>query len=285
MDKAWYINGEEKRKIDAYELTQAEYHDIYKGYLYCKTDGCVAEMELVEQDKKNYLRFFRKAKGSKHSDFCKLVDGEDVDGVNGTQSNGVGVGLSDKHSKDILDDVYKIATGTKKPRTPRGKDTGKDKTKKVDKNKDKDKDKTTYTALPTSTRSKNVVEREPPVHRKDVASFLISKNKCTYAVFGEIIDIKIMDDEAYIMISDGKTSQLKICFRNAFVRNNESDFKALKFVEMYNNKKVGKVNCTCICFREEIGSEIIGDVLESDKIRFDNMGIMHIRNIVVREME
>ena len=51
---------------------------------------------------------------------------------------------------------------------------------------------------------------------------------------------------------------------------------------MYVDKKQEKVKCTCICFREKIGEEIIGDVLESDKIRFDNKGIIHIRSIVIK---
>ncbi|MFQ9979283.1 hypothetical protein [Clostridium cadaveris] len=284
MDKAWYINGTEKEKIIAYKINQAEYVGKYKGHLYCCIDGCNAEMVFVEQDKKDFLRFFRRLSGSKHNDGCPYKDGNNIFGISGTTGTGVARGLGIEHAKNILDDTYKIATNTKKPRTPSTK-KGNNGQKKVDPDKEK-KNVENTTTLPKTDESKNGNgSGTVHVHRKDVASFLISKNKRTYSVYGDIVEICLKDDESYITITNDGKKLLKICFRGAFKTNYEAEYRALKFLEIYNDmcKKNGKtVKCTCICFREEISNEIIGDVLEEDKIRFDNKGIWAIWGLINR---
>lgn len=84
MESAWYINEGKKIKVNAYEINQSEYQNNYQGKLFCYVEGCPAQIVLVEQQKKEYKRFFRKLQGSKHMAGCPGDNGNgEYEGVGG----------------------------------------------------------------------------------------------------------------------------------------------------------------------------------------------------------
>lgn len=283
MDKALYVNEGKVIQVNAYEISTLEYHDKYQGCLFCCAKGCSAQMVLVEQQKKEYKRFFRKLQGSKHKDGCLEDKGENVNKiVGGSEGINIEIGLSEKNIKDILEDTYKIATGSKKPKVP----SNNGKTRKLNKvGEDKEKIKTQNIRLSPGGKGGNSEEKNykhPPVYRKDVSSILISNDKNTYSVYGEVVNIEIEKEYAYITVVDKKNS-FKLYMGEAFKVNNELAFNLLKIFEVYNdkrNKEGEKVLCTCICYKQKQREEYVGELLDIYNIRFDNKSLWQIRSII-----
>lgn len=124
--------------------------------------------------------------------------------------------------------------------------------------------------------------KHPPVYRKDVSSIIISPNNKTYSVYGKVVNVEIQKEYAYITVMDKKV-KFRICMGEAFRVNNESAFNALKLFKIYYgkcNKQGMEVTCTCICYKQKQNDEYVGELLDIDKIRFDNKNLWQIRSIL-----
>lgn len=281
MDRAWYIYDNGKRIVKAYQMGQSEYQEKYKGNLYCCGEECPAKMVLVEQQKKEYMRYFRRLQGSKHREDCPYNSGEAANGGNGTRGDKVIVELSERHAKDVLSGAYNVAIGKKKPKRAKS-NNNKNNNRKVDK-KNKKKEVVKSVLLPGKRSKGNNGIRQPTIYKKSVSDILICKNNETYCVYGEVKCINIKDDEASIIIEDKSEKTFDIYFGNAFKINNEQDFKYLKFFKEYCEiciSKGEKAICTCICFKKVMGKNTIGEILDIDWIRINDKGLNKIGNIL-----
>lgn len=282
MNYAWYICDDEKKRVKAHWISQSEYQEKYKGNLYCFYNGCPAKMVLVEQQKKEYMRYFRRLQGSKHKKGCPYDTGESSGGGYGTSGNKIMVGLTEEHAKKILNGAYNIAIGKKKPRKPKS-SNNKNNRKKVDEQNQKIE--VTNNALSPGGKGGHIKKgrKQPPAYKKSVSDILVCKNNETYCVYGEIKNFDLKDDEASIIIEDTFKKTFKIYFGNAFIINNEQDFKYLKFFKKYSEvckAKGEKAICTCICFKKKQGEEIIGEILDIDYIRINDRGLVKVWNII-----
>ncbi len=278
IEEALYINGFEKGRIKAEDITQSDYQEIYRGKLFCPIEGCNAELVHMDIQKRGNVKCFRTLQNSKHKDKCP---NEVIKGGNKTRRIAIdgigGVALSLGHVKNVLKDTYNLATGRKKSNTSK---TGKKKSKSGTTNKD---DEGKVTIKPTVSQGgvigKSIQEKQPYIYKKNVSDFLISP-KDIYCVYGEVVCVDIKEEEVFITIKDSK-NLMDIYIGTPFKSNYPQQFMLLKAFKLYLDMiKDKSVVCTCICVSQEKNKKIMGEVMDFNNIYFDGLDLFSIINMV-----
>ena len=273
--QALYVNGKERKLILAEDISKAEYEEIYKGKLFCPTDGCHAKFEHRKIQKRGNTSYFCTLPKSEHKDNCPNKVNRNGERIRKISIDGIGgVELSEVHVRDVLRDAFKVATGKKKKRSIGNK---------INKN-NSPHIKTGDSVIEAKTNiigggkiGKEKTEKQPYIYKRNVSDFLVSPID-TYCVYGEVVSIDVSDNEVIFIIKDSK-NKLSIYADNPFKINYPQEFKLLKaFKQYFDSYNGSKVICTCICISKKNDSGIVAELMDYRNIYMNNLSLMQIIN-------
>ena len=275
--QALYINGSERKLILSEDLSKSDYEEIYKGKIFCPIEGCNAEFGHREVQKRGYSSYFYTLPSSTHKDNCpnkvnksgKRTRKISIDGVGGVE-------LNEEHARNVLRDAFKVATGKKKKGSGSGTKKGSSPTTKDDGG--------ITTEIKTTVSGggkigKSINEKQPYIYKKSVSDFLISPID-TYCVYGEVVSVKIGEDEGIITIKDSK-NKMSIYIGNPFKINFPQEFRLLKALKLYlDSCGDSPVICACICISKNMNGKMAGELMDYRNISMNNLGLMAIVNFL-----
>lgn len=108
MEKSKYIKQNGVIDIiDANDVNNRLYEEVYKGNLFCEEEGCMAEVIFYEKQKGGFKRIFKTKARSEHKPGC--VNEIFHDGTKGktVKLTGEDVNVSQKHIDDVLNDSFR----------------------------------------------------------------------------------------------------------------------------------------------------------------------------------
>lgn len=272
--EALYVNGIEKKLILAKDITKADYKNIYKGKLFCPTNGCLAKYEHREVQKRGNTRYFCTMPNSEHRQGCPNKVNREGERTRKISIDGVGgIALSEEHARDVLRDTFKVATGKKKKKSNGGKK----------RNNNKSSHTTTDDAVIEVKTSisrggkieKVTTDKQPYIYKKSVSDFLVSPID-TYCVYGELVSINIGDDEVIFNIRDSKY-KLSICAGNPFKVSYPQEFKLLKkFKQYFDSSEESRIICACICISKKSNDGLIAELMDYRNIYINNLSLIQV---------
>lgn len=253
MTSARFIkNGVEKR-INLSDLTETEYQEKYRGYLFCPNPNCNAKVifaysELVKKHFRTH-RPVRSQEGtiiSQHIPDCEYsVEHELAEQERRRRDPNYKIAISSKHLRDKLKSVHNDLVNPK--RSKKEKETlGTSPKRPSSKSKVNSERPATGVAGITSNGAVEGTGREPSVYHRSVNALNDRDYFYTRAVDGYINDMVFGADYAYINLRRNDYKKARVLFSEAF-RVNSPGVDTLLYKNYIDiNKKKGNILLVCI---------------------------------------
>jgi hypothetical protein len=253
MTSARFIkNGVEKR-IDLSDLTETEYQEKYRGYLFCPNSNCNAKVIFAYSElvKKHFRtnRSVRSQEGmiiSQHIPDCEYsVEHVLAEQERRKRDPNLKIAISSKHMRDKLKSVHNDLVNPQK--TKKEKETlGKSPKRPSSKSKVNSERPATGVAGIMSNGAVEGSGREPSVYHRSVNALNDRDYFYTRAVDGYINDMVFGADYAYINLGRNDHKKARVLFSEAF-RVNSPGVDTLLYKNYIDiNKKKGNVLLVCI---------------------------------------
>lgn len=252
MISARFIKNGVEKKVNLSDLTETEYQEKYRGYLFCPNPNCSAKVifaysDLVKKHFRTYpVRTKKRTIITQHITDCEYsVEHELAEQERRRRDPNYKIAISSKHMRDKLKSVHDNLVNPQKSK----------------------KEKETLGTLPKRSSSKSKVTselpatgvagitsngavegtgREPSVYHRSVNALGDRDYFYTRAIDGYITDMVFGVDYAYINLRRNDHKKARVLFSEAFKVNSPGvDILLYKnYIDIY--KKKGNVLLVCI---------------------------------------
>jgi len=260
MVSARFIRDGVEKKINLSDLTETEYQEKYRGYLFCPNPNCSAKVIFAYSDLvKNHFRTYpvRSKEGellSQHIADCEYsVEHELAEQERRRRDPNYKIAISSKHMQEKLKSVHDNLINPPKPQKEIEPSSPLPK-RPSSKSKINVARPATGVAGLTSNGAIEGTGREPSVYHKSVNALGDRDYFYIRAVDGYIQDMVLGEDYTYINLIRSDSKKARVLFSEAFTVNSPGvDTMLFKnYIDIY--KKKGK-NIPLVC---------IGDVRKDD---------------------
>ncbi|MDD4778680.1 MAG: hypothetical protein PHV53_10395 [Fermentimonas sp.] len=242
ISMAIYRRDDIEKVINVADLNRTLYNTRYRGYLFCLEDGCNAWLCYVES-KKNDSGFFRTWSKKEHKEGCPYEVNYDKFNDGSLRKFGdKNINISNKHINEKLRRTYEqIFLNISNP----GKSPVKLIYGEVNRREEELKGEPALFDLGINIDG----EREPYILTRRFDKLDESDIDKTRCVFGEVRSMSILNNHAYINLTNKTEKSIKIYFSEYFRAGNTPVFENLHLIKQYIDelrKQRLKINCCCI---------------------------------------
>ncbi|MBI6874904.1 hypothetical protein [Clostridium aciditolerans] len=289
MEKSKYIKQNGVIDIiDANDVNNRLYEEVYKGNLFCEEEGCMAEVIFYEKQKGGFKRIFKTKARSEHKPGC--VNEIFHDGTKGktVKLTGEDVNVSQKHIDDVLNDsfrsFYKKVHNIKDENKGKLTKKGKKKSQKISTD-DKKNISYIYSSSPTTNGEGIAVEgkKEPYIYKREVSEIRDEDDNSYKEVHGILDQIRFYKEEVFMDLKGIGGGNISVYIGKPFKSSHEQEFKLLKNYKTYLDlqKENGNlVICNCVGEIIKINKERAVQVYSYRDVKLDNTGLLKITNML-----
>lgn len=251
---AIYRNGSTEEEITISEMTKEKYEKIYKGYLFCPTEGCNAKIIYASGEK--VTPYFKTSKAkqvdnkiiNEHDENCIHYVEYDLQGRVIRRNNPeLYYALSATHIKKVLKNTYDRQFNPDKFKK-KGVNTTPKKKSPSNRGKNsiiKSKGQAGLSATDGAIKSKG---REPNIYRKSIEEVSINDYDSVQCIYGFIEDMILDNDYPYIIFKTNDNKKARILFSEAFAVNYPTQYDNVHVYKNYidSQPKENPAFCSCV---------------------------------------
>jgi len=246
--------GYKQKVVTPLDMEKQEYKETYRGYLFCPHPGCTAHLVHVSGDVQvSHFRTWRKSNNpeenikSKHIAGCpNSIEQSESDKQRRKNDPNFKYRLSDEHISAVLKRAFDAFLKGNNPNLSGG-----------NSNNSNNGSGTASNLPPTGTgalfgEGEEITHgREPRIPVRFVENIDEKDYVQVRCVIGEVSNMQIKEDYAYINLKSKSGMRIKIHFNESFVVNNKPQFALFTYIKQYiDNLHASGQSAICCCIGE-----------------------------------